>query len=941
MKQPVNTQIRPEVRDVLSTLKSKIRLYVCVEGLALLLVVLSLLFWTSYSIDWFWYWFSKSQMQAHVKQYELSTWFRIGFDVLAVGVLVAAACYWIGLRPFRSMRSKALALVLERRFPGLNDRIVTSVELAESVTGQESPLTVSMLNRTVDSAAQDASRIHVAEVFETKPVRWAVMGAIFAMVSVAGYGIANADDFSRWARAYLNLDPDYWVRETQLNLQVIASPNERVREFTEVEDDKGNLRRVFKHPRGGDLTLLVTVPGGNNVKGKPFVIPDEVRVYYKTAGGDGKAGEDKSGVCTQVGDRKFKLSFAKVVEGMTLWVAGGDFKSRIPYEVELVDPPEAVAMQLQCDYPAYTGMNDDPTVEVNKEVRGRQVKVPLETRFRFEVRTNKELHDARLEFGRYRVEFGSIPVSVSTDEVTGRVSYERRFRANLKIKGLDKVNMGLLSAAVGLGYEEQAKNEEFTFPIPEKTAKNFFHPDKRGFDLPFIVSDRASDASRARFEKRRATGEYFAIERDGVDGLIDLGMPFVMNPGTDIRTYLEDTDEIGSIDPGKVTVNVDRDQPPEIKDVVRQGIGIAVTANAEIPISAKISDDYGIVSSNFEFRIAVGSKAAPGPWRTWTFDNEPGNRPKEFILSRTDVKGNKEAVERFPVSLIKVRDETIKVEGVDPTRDLKPGDVITLSIVASDADNLNGPHITRSVPLLTFRVVTPEELFYLLGQKEGGIRMQFEKVVDEVQKLRNELEDRLKLTAELRDLRLASAKAGVTDADRKKIAALEKRIKLTASRAKAQIVENRNETRGVQKGFEDIRAELVNNKLFTEEQASRIEVSIIKVLVGINDDDYPLVEAALDLYDTKVNQGAAGAGISKDPTDDIQLSLDRTDAMLVHMRAALEKMKQTQIYTKVLKMLFLLTEQQRKLKEATAELERQESLRRLKELQDLQNGGKP
>eukprot|EP00913_Durusdinium_trenchii_P023376 g21954.t1 len=884
---------RSDLRDVLANLKSKIRLYVCIEGLALLLFVAGLLFWISFSIDWFWYWFSKWLLQAHVSQYELSRWFRIGFDLVAVAILFAAAWYWIGLRPFQSMRSKALALVLERRFPALNDRIVTSVELAESVSGQESPLTVSMLNRTVESASKDASRIRVSEVFETKPVKWAVIGALVAVISVASYGIVNAEDLGRWARAYLGLDADYWKRETDLRLQVITPPNERIREFKTVEED-GKTRLVFTHPRGGDLTLLVSVSKGNNFKGNPYVVPETVEIVYQLTSGDGKSAGVKTAKCTKIGKRKFKYSFGQVVNSMKLWVIGGDFKNRVPYEVVLVDPPETVKMSLDCDFPAYTGMNNDASVESRVEVRGKDVSVPLETRFLFRVDTNKKLYDAALEFGRYRLQFGEVPVSVSTDETSGVVEYKREFRANLRSKGLDDVEAGLLNAAVGVGFTDEVKNREFTFPIPAETAKRFFREDKKGFDLPFIVSDRATNAARALFERRHQGGEFFAVPGREEGTLMDLGMPFVMSPGADIRIYLEDTDEIGSTDPGKVTINVNRDKPPEIRDLIRKGIGIAVTVNAEIPIGAEINDDYGIVDASFEYRLAVSDKAAPGPWRVWNFDNEPdkNNPPKKFQLKRTDLQGQEELAERFPVSQVQIVDPALKDNVGGPLRDLKPGDIITLSVVATDADNLNGPHKTRSVPLLTFRVVTDDELFFLLRQKENGIRTQFEKIIEEVQGLRNELEDRLKLIAELRELQKAGPEDGKTEEFRKKVTGLQQRIRLTAGRAKAQIVENRNETLGVQSGFEDIRAELVNNKLFTEQQAKRIETDIINVLIGINKDDYPLVQDAIDLYNKNVNKVDLSAKVTQYPVDDIQLCLDRTDAMLLHMKAALDRMLQ-------------------------------------------------
>ena len=111
------SDLQPELRSVLTQLRSRIRRYVFLEGAALILAVLGGLFWLSLAVDHAWF---------QISRLELPRWFRVSFDVAVVGFVVFLLLSWIVLRLLRSCRTKALALVLERRFPELDDRLVTA-----------------------------------------------------------------------------------------------------------------------------------------------------------------------------------------------------------------------------------------------------------------------------------------------------------------------------------------------------------------------------------------------------------------------------------------------------------------------------------------------------------------------------------------------------------------------------------------------------------------------------------------------------------------------------------------------------------------------------------------------------------------------------------------------------------------------------------------------
>ena len=187
------TKVRNEILAVLGQLRSKIRGYVLAEGTAMVLIVLGSLFWLSLGLDWLCFWVSRMELPVAV---------RIVFDLLAL-ILVSAGCVlWIVRRYSHVMKPKALALVLERRFPHLDDRLITSVEIEESTTGRESVLTESMLRHTVDDVMQAAEGLDVGDVFDKVPLRRAMIGAIALIVSIAGFSIVMPEAMGYWWAAW-------------------------------------------------------------------------------------------------------------------------------------------------------------------------------------------------------------------------------------------------------------------------------------------------------------------------------------------------------------------------------------------------------------------------------------------------------------------------------------------------------------------------------------------------------------------------------------------------------------------------------------------------------------------------------------------------------------------------------------------------------------------
>lgn len=672
--------LRPEIGSVLGRLRRRIRRYVVIEGIALVLVVLGLLFWASLALDWFYF------QASHL---ELPRWFRAAFGIAAIGLVAAGVLVWIGMRLLRSFRAKALALVLERRFPELNDRLITAVESADSPESVP-PLTASMLNRTIEDVARMTRDLELGSVFDKAPLRRAVVLAAVLIVSILGFAATNADAMERWYNGFVDLEESYWRRETLLEVKVVAQPGDRIREF---EDFR------YKHARGADLTLLVEVPEGK-------VVPERVRIDYRIAGGRGRGRTRMS----RVGDRQFQHTLPGLLDGVQLYVDGGDYTNPRPYVVEVVEPPRIDRIVLDSLYPAYTRLNDVDErrrpVRTPNAVQGTQISLPMETDFLFEADVNKPLVGGRLEgdlgSGRFELSFGTMLGE-------GVLADPSAPSAMLTLKGQDG-------------------EPELRAPLPQQIAARLLSSDGRHLSIPFVLTTDALKKLPLMLSAAQESSEPVAVPLPA-DALV--------------RIYLEDVDGIISIDPARLTVNGIVDQPPVIETELR-GISTSITRKARIPVTGVISDDYGLAGARFEFRVDNGED-----WQQRPFARPPRGGQKEHRLARSA----EEEFERFDVVPL----------------DLSIGQKLTLTVSAVDGDDMNGPHSSQGQKYV-FSIVSNEELLSHMYAKELNLRRRFEQILSEVKQTQQDLILHRTRSEEGRQLREADAQGNREQLDAIQIA---------------------------------------------------------------------------------------------------------------------------------------------------------------------------
>ena len=628
-----------------------------------MLVLLASLFWISLGLDWAWF---------RVSRLELPVWFRAAFDVLVVSGTVVAAVGWIGLRWARRFRARGLALVLERRFPELDDRMITAIEMADVGDDELTPLSRAMLDRTLRDVVEASRQLEVGDVFQKRPLRRAVLMAVGLLVSIGGLAAAESGVISRWADGFLGLEESYWPRDYQLVVTVVRGPSRA--------DVSIDSKTLYRHPRGDDLVLAIEVRLDPS---RPDVAPlTDVEVTYRQAGGSGR------GACSQRGPHQFRFTRGGLLEDLTFWVSGGDYINRHPYRVRVVDPPTVEQIVLNCRYPEYTGI-----APAQQKVQGIQVDVPLETDVGLQARTNKPFVGVHVEFDRYRL-------VLESDNNVPKAWFEQQTED-------------------GQAVRRRAIDPKLLLRISKEGSLEW---PTRLLKLPLMVGTGAS----------RDLDKIFA---DGA-GTAMLSEPIPLPPDVQMRISVLDTDDILSRDPSRLTINGIVDQPPEIETTLK-GIGTEVTRIARIPIAGVVRDDYGVDEVHFEYQVVDGNTRPDqlgGEWLKRLLLRPPSNRPREFPLTT--------AREDIP------RDDALKTPQHEQAvwfdlRQLTPeptiGQKLVITLVATDADDKNGPHSTRSSPIHVFSIVSNEDLQFGLIQKELRLRQRFEQVIDDIERTRKNL----------------------------------------------------------------------------------------------------------------------------------------------------------------------------------------------------------
>ncbi len=355
---------------------------------------------------------------------------------------------------------------------------------------------------------------------------------------------------------------------------------------------------------------------------------------------------------------------------------------------------------------------------------------------------------------------------------------------------------------------------------------------------------------------------------------------------------MHDADGVENRDPYRLAVSVVPDQPPEV-NVQLRGIGSAVTPQARIPLAGRLSDDYALEEAWFEYEI-------------------------------DETAAQRRALAAQPAGLATLRmTEAFDLAEADPATarprvELKPGQKFVLSLHARDAYDLgDAPHQGVS-PRFQLDVVTASELRALLEKRELGLRQRFEQIYEKMIGVRD-LIDRIDLAPQPGDADDSSESGETESPERRRERDL---MRLGGSRQNA--TQMSFETAGVADGFDDILAELVNNRVDTEELKQRLEQGISEPLQEISGELLPQFDERLAALQTVL---AANSAEAAQPLAAVKAE---AEAIVDAMKTVLDRMLELESYNELVELLRGVVTDQGELRDETLRLQR-EKLRELLE----------
>lgn len=774
------------------------------SGLLFFVCCAAIVFWTTTTLDAGWFQLQKLELPVGLRAILLAVLLPCGLLLLARRVIFPLV---------RRIRDSDIALLVERRFPQFQDRLITSVESSHRIS-DEGPLVKPMLERSVREADALAGDVAADDVFDTSHLKRLGLMSGGLMLSVACVGIVSPQSLTRWWSAFVRCDEIYHQRTTDLVLHAVSQPSDRRLAFQTIDQ-----RLTYRHPRGADLELEMIVPDGGPQTGQMWVVPDRVRIdVIRVDGSRSRTYVSASSA------RTFRFVVTRLQEPVQIELLAGDYRTRVPYQIVVVNPPGIDAVELRCTYPEYTGWNQ--LRERTLTMTGSEVQLPVGTSFELVATSSKPLQAVRIVSDHF--------------ELSG-----------------DRDSSQLLLR------DEQTSVNSDNGPLLSRDGRMIT-------TRMMIVPPVATTTDPAK------PIETTTVSTDNSC----LHIPFSAN----LRFFLHDDDDVMSASPETISVQGIPDAPPLVVAQMN-GVGNAVTRLARIPVSGRIRDDYGLQSAGFEFLVDDEST-----WRPRPFRRVPTTHATDFDLQRSD-------------------DEPFEIFDLQPL-ELSEGQTLTLSVVASDDNQMLTPAVTRSEPLL-FRIVSNEEVLSLLYTREISLRNRFEEVIAQLEQIRNDLQFQ---TDVARRVDAAGAAASLED---------RASLNTSATRSGNNVRRQTNELNSIVEGFEQIVQQLENNAIPPQQQAAEMRATIVRPLQNVSGEMMATADRAVSAFRV--------AALDAQPTETLVIrSSEKVSDVIASLKLILDSVRDMAEFHELLKEGKAIEDKLEQLMQNMKDLQKRELLQKLK-----------
>ena len=868
----LTSQLDPKIQQLLQTLRARIKMYVWVEGISLGLIWVTSMFWIGLAMDY---------LPILVGANELSTVARGILLVIVASAFGYILYRWVFQRAFIAFSDRSMAILLERQFSAFNDSLVTSVTLKKDSTGaatsadnneadavKDVTYSKQMLSETVESALLSLNGVDVNKVFNKRLLLKRVTIALALIASVVLFAVTNKSMADLAMRRLYLLDGEKWERAAHIQIVGVSVIRDDFTgyDFQTPEQLKFTQGHV-KVARGATLRILIQADGNKQ-------IPDRCSFHYETA--DGISGQRRlikeGGAPGQ--DQYFALAdnpIDGISESLEFEVIGHDHRIG-PFYIDVVESPEISQITLDYDYPAYTELLP---VEDQDWIPGR-TSLPLGTSVQLKLLTNKpvqQLHIVDPAMAQYLVTY--------TDITDARNS--KQIPVSIVSQSATPDDVPQLCDSLELDNLTNAAGTKIKFTIE---------------DQKLSVCDESQNIldTNAVIHCRTAAGQQIIVQLAGDRSAFQFPVEH-LNQDLVLNVSLLDSDGIISTEPFIVGIAALTDKAPSV-EIGLMGIGTAVTPDVIIPVAGTVSDDYGVQSSWFDVQLDEGD---PLKFSITLVEGDQVQSPLDFREQRA----------------------------ADGRAELKPGEKINLSVRANDNYDLQGDPNIGSSSQFTLDVVTPTELLAGLERRELSLRQRYELIISEVQGMRDSLQLVLESATQVENTSTGSASAEPEDDDGDQLSPEEKKLReeslrlLRTQRAIVQSQKSTQESLGIAVSFDDIRLQLMNNRVDTEDHKNRLLQKISDPLRLICEVDFPAL-------DTELIQLEVVIGGRTSQIDQAALALDRADVVLLKMTVVLDNMLELETYNELIDLIRSLIDDQEQISEKTQQERKKQVLDLLK-----------
>jgi hypothetical protein len=347
------------IESKLAQLRGHIRLMFLSYGLGLLLVWVAglalWLFWSDYLLN----------LPAGVRV----TFLLISLLVLAV-VIIRNVVYPLS----RTLTDEDLALLVEREYPLLNDRLITSLQFLKNQERYKDVASGKMMESVVGESFDLAGKLNFGDAVRSRRLLYMVVASVCAMSVVFAHAFFARDPMSTWARRVFGADVA-WPTRTKLDVKFLEADQLALYPTDE------ELTINFSHDPGND-TYQVALDSDLRIIVEPSdVIPSraEVRIDVYSAERDGKGGLVKKALQSSIKrdmnrevigadtkNERVYFSYNKLSAQNTweeIFIKAGDALAG-PYVVIVIPPPELTGpLELDYHYADYLRLPDRQTQE--------------------------------------------------------------------------------------------------------------------------------------------------------------------------------------------------------------------------------------------------------------------------------------------------------------------------------------------------------------------------------------------------------------------------------------------------------------------------------------------------------------------------------------------------------------------------------------------------